>query len=224
MGSDRYGARHGRVKITNYEKGALNMDKAYQKVLKNLDNLKVARNEAQAKLDEATAKIDLLKADLGNNIGEGKAVDLTELEALKGGQMRQELVLSAIDAQVVKAERELEKAKEAQYQADIQAFRDEGKKQLIEIVKALDALYKLSAVYRGFERRANAQLLDDHGRSGLTSMGVPVQDVFLKTDIWLGRSSMYNKKMMEFIKEAGVLDYIERKAFAEKEFKGNAKM
>lgn len=193
-------------------------------ITEKLDNLQIAKSEAQTKILSLQTEIDVKKAELGEQMVAGKAVAMTDLDALNENKTRQELVLSAIDVQLAKVARELEKAKEAEYQAELEALRDEGKRQLADMVKTIEALYKMSATFQGFERKANRKLANEFGRGGLTSMGVPVQDVFNKTDAWLGRATIGNKKMMDLMNEAGIMDHIERRKFAEKEFNINAKV
>lgn len=193
-------------------------------ITEKLESLKVAKSEAEATLRQIMVDVESKKVELGDKMVAGKSVQMTDLDALNENKTRQELVLSAIGVQIEKAERELVKAKEAEYKAERDALRDEGKKQLVEIVKTIETLYKLSAKFRAFTRKANAKLQNEFGRGGLTPMGIPVDDIYIKTDVWLGRASIGNRTMQELLTDAGIMSHVERKKFADQEFYKNAKM
>lgn len=195
-----------------------------QTITEKLGNLKIARAEAQGKILSLQTEIEAKKAELGEQMVSGKTVKMTDLDALNENKTRQELVLSAIDVQLGKVERELEKAKDDEYRAELEALRDEGKRQLVEIVKTIEILFKLSAQFVGFERKANRKLQNQFGRGGLSSMGVPVADIVNKTDIWLGRASIGNRQMMDLMNEAGIMGYIDRRKYSDKEWSINAKV
>lgn len=193
-------------------------------ITEKLENLQVAKSEAQEKILSIQTEIDAKKAELGEQMVSGKTVKMTELDALNENKTRQELVISAIDTQIVKVTRELEKAKDDEYRAELEALRDEGKKQLLDMVKTIETLFKMSTEFVGFERKANRKLQNQFGRGGLSSMGIPIADIVNKTDLWLGRASIGNRQMMDMLNEAGVMGHIERRKYSENERSVNAKV
>lgn len=199
------------------------MDKSVS-IKKKLEGLRATRAEAERTLEQIAVKMDAKRQSLGDDMVAGKKADMNELQDLQTEKARQEIIVEAVGNQIKELEGDLVKAIEAEFEAERDALRDEGKRQLLEIVKTVETLFKMVAQYRGFERRANAKLNDQFGRKGLTAMGVPVDDIMSKTNWWLGRSSMGNRNFMQFLDEAGVMGYAERLKYVDKEFGINAKV
>jgi hypothetical protein len=193
-------------------------------VQKQLMRLIKAKSEATESLAKIEADMESIRQDLGVAIARGNVVDDLEsrLNDAREVHERAELILAAVDGEVVQTKKKLDEALDLEYKADLAARRAEVKAKLVELVKAIQSTHNLAADISGMRQRYNAQLQVDFGRKGLSFMGVPVDDVLLRSHYWLGGSSVIgNHELKELLTEAGIASSIERKKYVKAQLKDN---
>jgi hypothetical protein len=191
-----------------------------EEIRDQLKRLNDAKAEALTSLQKIDAGMEVIRQDPGAAIAEGKDIEgvTGHFDEAQKARERTQLILAAVDGQVIETNKKLEEALNLEYEANLAARRAEVKVKLLELVKTIEAAHNLAAQIVGMKQRYNMMLQDIYGRKGLSFMSVPVEDVLQRAQVWLGVSTVRNRDFNDLLLEAGIASAIDRKNYVKAQF------
>lgn len=190
---------------------------------KDIAQYQAAKDDITKEIDSYLVKYDDLRKQLGDLVAAGKNPDAItkQIDELEEFRRRKLLVVEALDNQLTKSQNALKRAQDEIYLERKAAANEYKREKVLELLRLMETAYKMAADLSGIERRFNAEFNRDFNRSLTGWFGVPIPEVLSKLDFWLGRGALGNQKLMDEMKAAGFMDFIERKKYLEKAFKVN---
>ncbi len=178
-----------------------------------LEGLKKAQAEASERIAKLQVEQDGLLEDLGDKLISDKKADTGAIEA-KGKEIEQlKLMVEAYSRRITLLEEELDELEEKKRLSEIERLEAKSIPLLVDIIRQVDKAYELVAEWQRLSEQVrqlkvkakHVNPLTDFRVVGLTSMGVPIYDMF-RLKGWSETAKTGNVEIIEALTEAGLMD------------------
>lgn len=187
--------------------------KEIESIKKELEGLKKSQAEASEKLAELQAGREGLLAELGDKLISDKEADTKAIEGMDNEVERLSLMVEAYGRRITLLQEQLKGLEEEKRLSEIERLEKQSIPLLVEIVKQVDKAHELVLEWQTLsEQVRQLKMKAKHVQeqtafrvTGLTSMGVPIYDMF-RLKGWSETSKTGNVEIIEALTKAGLMD------------------